>query len=155
MQWVSMHHPRYRKQHFQRSWLIRKFMFIEEKYQFSVWKMEVPLWFVISVWWRMCELMLIVLSRSSSTFFWSKCKCGGLNSVCLYGQWRCMYIAWFEIFKVMSRKIQIFFDMELYQFVHSYFVFEVLATSIFRVVQGYKGKWKKWLHYIGKVHVRW
>jgi len=54
----------------------------------------------------------------------------------------------------MSRKIQIFFDMELYQFVHSYFVFEVLATSIFRVVQGYKGKWKKWLHYIGKVHVR-
>jgi len=55
---------------------------------------------------------------------------------------------------VMKRKIQIFCDMELYQFVHSCFVLEVLATSIFRVVQGYKGAWKKLLHYIGKVQVR-
>jgi hypothetical protein len=55
---------------------------------------------------------------------------------------------------VMLRKVQIFFDMELYQFVHSYFVLEVLAASIFSVVQGYKGEWKKWLHYIGKVQVR-
>jgi hypothetical protein len=54
----------------------------------------------------------------------------------------------------MSRKIQIVFDMELYQFVHSYFVLEVLAMSIFRVAQGNKGEWKKWLHYIGKVQVR-
>jgi len=54
----------------------------------------------------------------------------------------------------MSRKIQIVCDMELYQFVHSYFVLEVLATSIFRIVQGCKGAWKKWLHYIGKVQVR-
>lgn len=52
---------------------------------------------------------------------------------------------------MMSRKIQIFCDMELYQFVHSYFVLEVLATSIFRVVQGYKCAWKKWLHFIGEV----
>ena len=44
--------------------------------------------------------------------------------------------------------------MGLYQIVYIYFVLEVFAMSIFRVVQGDKGTWKKWLHYMGKVQVR-